>query len=334
MRAFLALGLLGATVATHAHHSGAMYDLGKRVTIEGTVTRLDWANPHVYIYVEQTEADGRTTAWEIETFPPATMRRHGWSPDTLRVGDEIVVSGNPSRNVAHGGLYPHSIQRGDATLYEVMAGTQRLATSSAADAAVANSLDGTWATLLTMDVVLRFARHDYPLTAAGTAAVASFDERTMSPGSACISNAAPLFMIDPDIKRISTEDGAIVIAGGYATERRIHMDVATHAGASASVQGHSIGRWDGSTLVIDTTHFASHKTGNGYTGVPSGAMKHLLERLTLDASGTTLTYSFELRDPEFLAAPVSGEVRWAHRPDLEFVRDACDLDTARRFIKE
>ncbi len=60
---------------------------------------------------------------------------------------------------------------------------------------------------------------------------------------------------------------------------------------------------DGSTLVIDTAHFASHKTGNGYTGVPSGPMKHLVERLALDEGGTTLSYSFELRDPEFLAAP-------------------------------
>jgi hypothetical protein len=262
------------------------------------------------------------------------MRRHGWSPQTLRVGDAIVVSGNPSRNVADAGLYPHSIQRGDDTLYEVMAGTQRLATSSAADEAVANSLDGTWATLLTMDVLVRFAQHDYPLTEAGTAALANFDERTMSPGANCISNAAPLFMIDPDIKQISTRDGAITIAGGYAAERTIHMNVTTHAGASPSVQGHSIGRWEGSTLVIDTTHFASHKTGNGYTGVPSGAMKHLVERLTLDEGGTTLTYDFELRDPEFLAAAVSGQVRWAHRPDLEFVPEECDLETARRFIKE
>ncbi len=76
----MALVLTAATLAAHAHHSGAMYDIGKRITIEGTVTRYDWANPHVYIYVEQTAPDGRAIEWEIETFPPATMRRHGWSP--------------------------------------------------------------------------------------------------------------------------------------------------------------------------------------------------------------------------------------------------------------
>ena len=334
MKSLFALLLAAATLAAHGHHSGAMYAMGKQVTIEGRVTKYDWANPHVYIYVEQTADDGRRTEWEIETFPPGMMRRHGWSADTLRAGDAIVVSGNPTRNVAAAGLYPHTIRRGDTTLYEVMAGTQRLATSSAADEAVAKSLDGTWATLLTMDVLMRFAQRDYPLTEAGTAAVAAFDERTMSPGAECISNAAPLFMIDPDIKRIATRDGVITIAGGYAAERTIHMNVATHEGASPSVQGHSTGRWEGSTLVIDTTQFAAHKTGNGYTGVPSGSRKHLVERLALDESGTTLTYSFELHDPEFLAAPVSGRLRWAHRPDLEFVPEECSLETARRFINE
>jgi hypothetical protein len=63
-------------------------------------------------------------------------------------------------------------------------------------------------------------------------------------------------------------------------------------------------------------------------------MKHLVERLTLDEGGTSLTYSFELTDPEFLVAPVSGRVQWSHRPDLDFEPQECDLETARRFIEE
>ena len=325
--------LTAAAVAAHAHHSGAMYDLGKQITIGGTVARYDWANPHVYIYVAQTAEDGRVIEWEIETFPPAVMRRQGWSPDTLRVGDEIVVSGNPARKVENTSLYPTLIRRGGSTLYELMEGFQRLATASGADEAVAKGLDGTWATLLTLDVVMRFAQPELPLTDAGAAALASFDDRTMDPEIDCIPNAAPLFMIDPDIKRISTGDGLIVIGAGWS-ERTIHMDVSTHLGASPSVQGHSIGRWEGSTLVIDTVHFADHRTGNAYVGVPSGSMKHLVERLTIDEGGTSLTYSFELADPEFLVAPVSGRAQWSHRPDLDFEPQECDLENARRFIEE
>ena len=52
----------------------------------------------MYIYVAQVADDGRVIEWEVETFPPAVMRRHGWSPDTLRVGDEISVTGMPARN--------------------------------------------------------------------------------------------------------------------------------------------------------------------------------------------------------------------------------------------
>ena len=328
-----ALALTAVTVTAHAHHSGAFYDLGKQITIEGTVARYDWANPHVYIYVAQTVDDGRVIEWEVETFPPGVMRRQGWSPDTLRAGDRIVVSGNPARNVANTSLYPTLIRRGGRTLYEQMAGFQRLATASAADEAVAKGLNGTWATLLTLDVVMRFAQPELPLTDAGAAALASFDYRTMDPEIDCVPNAAPLFMIDPDIKRISTANGVMMIAAGWS-ERTIHMDVASHDGASPSVQGHSTGRWEGSTLVIDTTHFADHRTGNAYVGVPSGSMKHLVERLALDEGGTSLTYSFELTDPEFLAAPVSGRVQWSHRPDLNFERHECDLETARRFIAE
>jgi Family of unknown function (DUF6152) len=333
MRFICSVFALTATVAAHAHHSGAFYDQGQQITIEGTVARYEWANPHVYVYVEQTAEDGRVIEWEVETLTPGAMRRQGWSPDTLRAGDGIVVIGNPARNVENTSLYPTLIRRGDSTLYEQMAGFQRLATASAADETVATGLDGTWATLLALDVLMRFAQPNLPLTDAGTAALAGYDYRTMDPEIDCVSNPAPLFMIEPDIKRVSTRNGLVVIGGGWS-ERTIHMDDSTHVGASPSPQGHSIGRWEGSTLVIDTAHFTDNRTGNAYAGVPSGAMKHLVERLTLDEGGKSLTYSFELTDPEFLAAPVLGRVKWSHRPDLDFVSEKCDLENARRFIEQ
>src|SRR5262249_52184357 len=97
-----------------------------------------------------------------------------------------------------------------------------------------------------------------------------------------------------------------------------------------SIQGHSIGHWEGKTLVIDTARFASHASGNAY-GLPSGAGKHLVERLTLDADGTTLAYHFELADPEFLAAPVTADLRFVFRPDLKYAPPKCSRENARRF---
>jgi hypothetical protein len=69
-------------------------------------------------------------------------------------------------------------------------------------------------------------------------------------------------------------------------------------------------------------------------GVPSGVHKHLVERLTLDADGTRMAYQFELSDPEFLAAPVTGNAEWAYRPDLELALEVCDREAARRFTEE
>ena len=86
-------------------------------------------------------------------------------------------------------------------------------------------------------------------------------------------------------------------------------------------------------LIVDTSHFGDHRNGNA-RGLSSGSRKHLVERFELDADGKSLTYRFELEDLEYLAAPVTGEMRWAYRPDLEFAPIACELDNARRFITD
>jgi hypothetical protein len=140
-----------------------------------------------------------------------------------------------------------------------------------------------------------------------------FDEKKNHPGANCVPYSAPVFMITPDLKRITKGDGVILIDGEFDGARRIvHMDVSTHDGAPVSLQGHSVGRWEGKTLVIDTTHFTDNAVGNAY-GLRSGARKHLVERLTPDGHGA-LTYHFELSDPEFLAAPVAGDVQWVSAP--------------------
>jgi len=118
--------------------------------------------------------------------------------------------------------------------------------------------------------------------------------------------------------------------------RTVHMNVAAHAGAIPSLHGHSIGKWEGKTLVIDTTHFAYHGAGNGGgngigSGLPSSPQKHLIERFTPSADGTSLTYHFELTDPEYLASPKIGDVQFTYSPDAKFEFEKCDLDAARRF---
>jgi hypothetical protein len=318
-----------------AHHSGAIYDTSQMLTIEGTVTRVAWANPHVYIHLEQVAETGEVIEWAVELSPPAAMRRIGWTSATLRPGDAVTIVGSPTRRTTNRGILPDTIQAAGLTLLQAETVLPRLSSVSTPPAVRASGLAGTWETLANVDLYVFFYTARMQLTEAGLAARAAFDEATMSPALECIPYSSPLLMIDPDFKQITVEEDVITIQGGFApAERIIHMNVATHDGAEPSLQGHSIGAWEGDTLVIDTAGFAPHRSGNGYLGTSSGAQKHLVERLTLVEGGTRLSYAFEMTDPEYLSEAVTGAAEWAYRPDLEFVREPCDLGNAREFINE
>ena len=117
----------------------------------------------------------------------------------------------------------------------------------------------------------------------------------------------------------------------HGGERIIHMNQSSHTGATDSVQGHSIGRWEGSTLVIDTAHFSVNNFGNGF-GLPSGPQKQLIEKLILSDDGKTISYQFVLTDPEYLSAAMTLESEWSYQPNYNFIVDDCDLESARRFL--
>ena len=315
-----------------AHHSSAMYDEKQTVTIEGAVMKFEWSNPHVYVYLKQLTAQGDAIDWELEASPPSILRRLGWSQDTLHAGDTITVTGHPARDPGRKSLIPTLIKKGDATLFDRKGEVTRLSSADAAPAGTVGSLelDGVWVTLLAVKLDEKLDPENLSLTAQGKAAFKRFDEKKMHPGAHCVPYSAPVFMLTPDLKRITKGDGVILIDGEFdGAQRVVHLDVSTHEGAPVSVQGHSVGRWEGKSLVIDTMRFADNAMGNGY-GLPSGARKHLVERLTPDGKGA-LTYHFELSDPEFLAAPVAGDVQWVYRPNVAYAALKCDLENARRF---
>jgi len=88
-----------------AHHSfAAEYDSSKPVTMTGAVTKVDWANPHVYFFIDVKDADtGKVTNWAFELGAPAVLTRSGWRRSSVKVGDIITVTGTLAKDAScHG----------------------------------------------------------------------------------------------------------------------------------------------------------------------------------------------------------------------------------------
>jgi Family of unknown function (DUF6152) len=91
---------LAATWPALAHHSVALYDTDHLVTIKGTVTRIEWTSPHVFVYFKGGAGKEQGIEWSMELDPPVLLRRYGWSKSTVKVGDTISCTGAPARSGA------------------------------------------------------------------------------------------------------------------------------------------------------------------------------------------------------------------------------------------
>src|SRR6186997_1190452 len=105
MRAYIlgglvAVGLVLAAGSVQAHHSfAAEFDANKPITLKGIVTKIEWTNPHVWFYVNvKDEKTGEVVNWGAEMGPPHGLQRRGWRRDTLKIGEEVTVSGSLAKN--------------------------------------------------------------------------------------------------------------------------------------------------------------------------------------------------------------------------------------------
>ena len=89
----LSVLLVGSCVVpVAAHHSfSAEYDSKKVTTITGTVTKVEWMNPHVYFFIDVEGADGKVANWACEMGPPNGLQRSGWTRNTMKIGDEVTM---------------------------------------------------------------------------------------------------------------------------------------------------------------------------------------------------------------------------------------------------
>ena len=95
----LVSGLLLSAVPVVAHHAFATeFDANKQVTRKGIVTKIDWANPHVWFYLNVKNEAGLVENWGFEMGGPNSLRNSGWTKDTMKIGDEVIVEGFLARN--------------------------------------------------------------------------------------------------------------------------------------------------------------------------------------------------------------------------------------------
>jgi uncharacterized protein DUF6152 len=94
-RFIVGVGLVAAVApALSAHHSfAAEFDVNKPVTLTGTVTKIEWANPHIWVYLDVKDDQGRVQPWQCEGGPPNTLTRNGWSMNSLKPGDQVTIDG-------------------------------------------------------------------------------------------------------------------------------------------------------------------------------------------------------------------------------------------------
>jgi len=315
-----------------AHHSSAIYDKEKEIVFEGTVSRFEWSNPHIFIHVEG-EADGTASrVWQFETSNPSMMRSRGWDRNMLEKGDLIKIGGNPGRNKSKGIALLTLLEKDGVDLLNEDNFFGSSLVSEAKVDKLAESLEGHWVVVPDRELYEILRPWNLQLTEKGQRSVDEYDESTMLPQLQCIPSVAPSYMFIPDLKVVEYGEDSIRFLSEYqGVERVFHLNQESHAGAEPTLHGHAIAHWEGDTLVVDTSRFSRNRSGH-QNGLASGPEKHLLEWYTLNSDGKSMTWRFRLEDPEYFSNVVEGEAQYLFSPERKYSPDPCSIENARRLL--
>ena len=94
----MALGLLTMSIPLFAHHGNAVFDIGKKLVLKGTVTEWFWANPHCFLSFDVKDENGQVVTWVVETSNPPDMINRGWRKTSFKVGDQVTVTVEPVKS--------------------------------------------------------------------------------------------------------------------------------------------------------------------------------------------------------------------------------------------
>ena len=317
-----------------AHHGIGRYDPRGHVELEGTLTKLDFVNPHSYVYFDVVGDDGKVISMKCEMRSATVLRRSGWSPDMFVPGVSVKISGNPHRDDPTA-CHVQTLTLGDAPTLERY---QQLSKAESVDRtrrpprrpSGEPNLAGDWAQeqhilatppggrggLVPISQVAAIEAGELPmpdgpagwfpppvtLTAAGQAAAEALRGRPTSenPRLSCqITSILFDWVFDGIINRITQGASVIRMQYGAGLTRTVHMNMDAHpADIAPSRAGHSIGRWDGDTLVVDTVGF---EPGSLAGSLPHSSALHVVERFTLNPVTLELARDIVAEDPVYFA---------------------------------
>ncbi len=261
-------------------------------------------------------------------------RPDGWKSrrarNSIAVGDTVTIVGNPARARPDALMLGKDLVKQDGAYYPLFIGSRSV---YSAKNEAATTIAGTWFPPFTEFNAFGAAARNWPLTDAGKAAVASFDPKA-TPQKDCIPVGAPNLMFYPVADTITVQRDRVVMKVDWMdSERTIFLDGRTHPPASQTfLHGHSVGHWEGDTLVAETTNFKEHPLGLSTSGLPGSTRKHLVERFRLGEGGKVLMYSGVVEDPVYLTHPVEWSGHFEYRPNMPQSNEKCDLTVAHKYL--
>ncbi len=330
------LGLpgLGVCLPVAAHHSDVAFDADAEFSFNGTITSFSLRNPHAYFFVDVVNEEGETINYRVETETRNDLVRNGWNDDSLMPGDRVSVTVSPARDSgsAYGRLL--SLVKSDRTVLnppvdQDVAGRQNIVPAA--------SLEGVWLPIQTHREM--YAAIEPLVTERARAERSRIEAAQALPENTRCLNFAylPAHLGRAHVFEIEFASDDLILIHGEDMQfpRQIHLDGRGHpevvAEQDMSGMGHSVGHWDGETLVIDTRHFRQTDHGNGM--YPSGSRKHLIERYRLSEDRTRIVFDWTLEDPDFMSSPLSLTFEWQHSPHIVRQPWSCDSDAAVEYLR-
>lgn len=319
-------------VPVSAHHSAAAYDTQRQVKISGTVVQYRFANPHVYLTLQVKRDDGSTSMVEIEAGAASVLNGLGFTKNSVKAGDVVTVVGNPARVKPESFVLGRELYKRDGTYVPLNIASRSVYEGRTAAAA---SIAGTWFSPRSEFTGFLGSAARWTLTDKGRAMAAASDERSKNALKNCIPVGAPALLFYPVATVITVRRDRVVMKIDWMdAERTVYLDGRAHPPASqTSLQGHSVGRWEGKTLVVETTNFSEHPLGLSLS-MAASAQKKLTERLALGEDGKTLVYSGVLEDPVYLAKPVEWSGTLEYRPTMKPSGEKCNTEIASKFLSQ